>query len=313
MRRAIVACLATASLSCASPSVSPLPSASAASSSGAPVYLTPEKPADRNIGTLSGGGWGGALPPGSVVPASVAKKDARVPFVLVLHGYTGNGAGFARHFQLSRMAERRGFIYLAPDGEPDSRGNRFWNAGPACCNFEDRAVDHVLMLGELLRQASAATQVDAGRVYVLGYSNGGFMAHRLGCDVAGIRGILSVAGAGVAEAAKCAHAPEIVVQVHGDADAAVPFDGGMVLSRADVAAHRGALDSVTDWARKKGCNAAPTLMGSLDLEASLPDAETERLSFSCAKNVTLLKVKGAGHSLASSEPAIDVLMDELMK
>lgn len=256
----------------------------------------------------------GELPEGSVVPASLAQRPSeRAPFLLVLHGYGGSGASFARHFQLSRLAEKRGFIYVAPDGEPDSHGNRFWNAGPACCNFEMRDVDHVLMLGALLSRASTATRVDPKRVYVLGYSNGGFMAHRLGCDVAGIRGILSVAGAGVADMSKCEHAPDVVVEVHGDADVAVPFDGGHVLSRKDVPAHPSAIATVMGWASKKGCAAAPRLVGALDLEAGLPESETDRLSFSCAEDVTLLKVKGAGHSLASSGPAIDALMDQLMK
>ncbi len=249
-----------------------------------------------------------------MIPTSLAGRPSeRAPFLLVLHGYGGSGASFARHLQLSRLAEKRGFIYLAPDGEPDARGNRFWNAGPACCDFEARDVDHVLLLGALLGRASTATRVDPKRIYVLGYSNGGFMAHRLGCDVAGIRGILSVAGAGVADVSKCEHAPEVVVEVHGDADVVVPFDGGHVLSRKDVPSHLGALATVTGWATKKGCSAAPRPMGALDLEPGIPESETERLSFSCAENVTLLKVKGAGHSLASSPPAIDALMDQLMK
>jgi polyhydroxybutyrate depolymerase len=318
--RGVQTTLVAGLLSCTPPDVAPMPSASAGASS-APTHLWPEKPPSRDIGTIGGRNAhprgaiiDGSLPEGSVVPRSVeTKQDARVPFVLVLHGYGGTGASFARHFQLSRLAEKRGFIYLAPDGEPDSRGNRFWNADPACCNFDGVAVDHSLVLGNLLEQAMAATRVDAQQVYVLGYSNGGFMAHRLGCDVAGIRGILSVAGAGISDPSRCAQAPEIVIEVHGDADAAVPFDGGHVLSRKDVPAHLGALATVTSWAKKKGCDGAPELAGTLDLEANLPDAETERLNFSCAKDVTLLKVRGAGHSLASSAAAIDVLMDALMK
>ena len=239
--------------------------------------------------------------------------DARVPFVLVLHGYGGSGARFARHFQLARMAEKRKLIYIAPDGTPDARDNRFWNAGPACCNFGDVDVDHVRELGAILKQASEANRVDPSRIYVVGYSNGGFMAHRLGCDVGGIRGILSVAGAGVVDPSQCAHAPDVVIEVHGDADRVVPFEGGNVLSRRNVVAHPGAIATVTGWANKKGCTASLRMIGALDLEDSLPDAETEHLNFSCAENVTLLKVKGAGHLLASSSPAIDALMDLLMK
>lgn len=312
MRPALAPCLLlVGSLSCASPSVSPLPSDSAASTTS----LGPSpSPAQSDPGRAGSSAPIGELPAGSVVPKSVvAREGERVPFVLVLHGYGGTGQSFARHFQLSRLAEKRGFIYLAPDGEPDSGGNRFWDAGPACCNFERLSIDHVSALGAVIAQAAAAQQVDPSRIYVLGYSNGGFMAHRLGCDVAGIRGILSVAGAGVGDPSTCAHAPEVVLQVHGDADQAVPFEGGNVLSRKSVAPHPGAVATVQGWASKKGCSLAPRLMGVLDLEPGLPEAETERLSFSCAENVTLLKVRGAGHSLASSSPAIDALMDQLMK
>jgi len=236
-----------------------------------------------------------------------------VPFVLVLHGYGGNGASFARYFRLHKLAEKSGFIYVAPDGTPDRHGNRFWNAGAACCDFDHTNTDHVATLGKIIEQARSAPRVDPSRVYVVGYSNGAFMAHRLGCDVAGVRGILSVAGAGVRDTAACAHAPERVIEVHGDVDTAVPFAGGNVLSRNDVEPHAGALETATAWATKKGCTLPASLIGHIDLEEALPGAETERFQFSCAPGVTLLKVAGGTHGLAASEAAIAQLLADLMR
>ena len=65
------------------------------------------------------------------------------PLIILLHGYSSNGAGQDAYMGFSKIADRYGFILVAPDGTKESAGdnNRFWNASDACCDFFSSEVD----------------------------------------------------------------------------------------------------------------------------------------------------------------------------
>lgn len=233
----------------------------------------------------------------------LAAKGRR--FVLLLHGLGGNGESIDRHFGFAKLSRELGFEFNAPDGSVDSAGRRFWNAGPACCDFDATGVDHVQALGEGLDQAVARYGSDT-RLYVVGFSNGGFMAHRLACDRPGITGILSVAGTAPSDVASCKYAPERVLHVHGDNDEIVRYAGGHVFTTK--AAHTSAEDSVRAWGLKRGC-AQPLEEGlTLNLEPDLAGAETTLLRSSCAPSLQLFRVRGGSHNVAASSNAMRELL-----
>jgi polyhydroxybutyrate depolymerase len=251
--------------------------------------------------------------PAIVVPASVAGSGTRRPFVLLLHGYSGSGSASARHFDLGGIGERRRFSWAAPDGGVDRHGARFWNAGPSCCDFDHSGVDHVAALSAILGAARANPAVDPDRLYVVGYSNGGFMAQRLGCELGGIAGIASVSGAAPTDLGHCPSSPRTVIHAHGDADVSVHFEGGRVLDRTDVAPHPSAVEGLLGWARHLGCEPRLTPLGRLDLEPATPGSETQRLGVAgCATRLELWRVGGGGHDIVATRPAFELLLSELM-
>src|SRR5205085_1985187 len=69
--------------------------------------------------------------------------------------------------------------------------------------------------------------VDPRRIFVVGHSNGGFMAYRMACDHSDtVAAIVSVAGAMYDDARKCRAAhPVSVLQVHGPPDNVIPYQG----------------------------------------------------------------------------------------
>lgn len=80
------------------------------------------------------------------VPLTVPEgydPDTPTPLIVLLHGYSGSGAGTDRSWGLSMLADRYGFLTIAPDGERESDGNRnrYWNASSACCNFNETGVN----------------------------------------------------------------------------------------------------------------------------------------------------------------------------
>ncbi|NUP08721.1 MAG: hypothetical protein HOW73_21955 [Polyangiaceae bacterium] len=291
------------------------PTSSAATASAPAIASAPIETSSLTADATARGATvpaSGELPAGAVVPDSVAGSNERVPFVLLLHGYGGNGASIARHFGFPALARARKFIYLAPDGVKDSKNARFWNAGEACCDFDHAGPDHVAELGRVIAQARSSRLVDPSRIFVVGYSNGGFMAHRLACDVEGIAGIGSVAGSVSFDPSACKNAPLSIVQVHGDADPVVHFDGGYVLGRTNVARHAGAFEGIRQWAHRLGCDATAARGPKFDLDPAIAGLETEPSTFSCAPGVAFLRVAGGEHDIASEPSSMARVLELVM-
>ena len=111
---------------------------------------------------------------------------------------------------------------------------RFWNASDACCNFHGLAVDDVAYLDAILDDATRRAPVDPARIYIAGYSNGGFMAHRYACErAARLAAIAAFSGDPWKDATLCkpTRAGERAPGSRRDADEVVPYAGGRLVRR----------------------------------------------------------------------------------
>lgn len=228
-------------------------------------------------------------------PPGIAPADAR-PLVLFLHGLGDSGAGFERALGVPTLARDLHFSFAVPDGTLDRRGRRFWNAGPACCDFDGLAPDHLGQIGSLPDALEKGGGARFDSVIVVGFSNGAFMAHRLACDVPRVTGIVAIAGAvpGPTDAPCKPTHPVRTVIIHGDADAVVPYRGGPVLRDASRVVSSAA-DAAATWALHNGCGAlgAPTRR---DLVKKLDGDETRIEAYEgCREPVELWTVEGADH------------------
>ena len=151
--------------------------------------------------------------------------DATVamPLVVLLHGAGGNGWLTEHYMNFLPLADARGFLYVYPDGtiHPTS-GTRRWV-------FDGGTEINTLYLARLISGISDRYNVDPRRVFLVGYSNGGSMAHRMACDHANmIAAIVSFAGSRPWQDTACAPvAPVHVLQAHGSSDGTVPFEVGL--------------------------------------------------------------------------------------
>src|SRR5690606_11379293 len=100
------------------------------------------------------------------------------------------------------------------------------------------------------------------QVFVLGHSNGGYMAYRMACERAdAITAIASLAGNASSMPEACTPSrPVNVVHLHGTADDTVPFAGAM--------------PSVEQWAMKNGCGTTRTPTMDYDFDTAVAGAET---------------------------------------
>ncbi|MEI9948750.1 MAG: PHB depolymerase family esterase [Pseudomonadota bacterium] len=234
----------------------------------------------------------------------------RVPLLLVLHGFGVSSNLLIVKAGLNALADRKKFAYLAPEGARDALGRPFWNAGKSCCDLDHRQPDDVKRLRELLDANLSLASIDPKRVFVIGYSNGAFMAQRLACDVGDrLAGVVSVAGASPSAELPCAQNSALsVLEIHGDADPVVHYGGGTVFDRTDVEAHGSALETAKYWAQHLSCVGALRDVNSIDLEPHVPERETTVQRYDdCRGAVELWTVRGGGHYVALQPPALEAI------
>ncbi len=247
------------------------------------------------VGAQSVNGGRGDLP--LTVPSGY-DGETPAPLVVLLHGYTSSGQGQDAYMGFSALADRYGFLFVAPDGtqEEGGRQSRFWNASDACCNFGGSAVDDSAYLTSIIDAVKASYQVDTRRVFLIGHSNGGFMSYRMAHDHPDIiAAIASIAGADqTRERATPAHAVH-VLQIHGTADSTIAFEGGEIRGTT----YPGAKASVEQWAAHNGCGANASETGTLDLERDLAGQESTvtRYTSGCRPggSAELWTIEGGSH------------------
>ena len=150
-------------------------------------------------------------------PAGFAGGDA----VMVLHGSGGNSSEIAKVTGFDETADENGFAVLYPQG---SGSVSDWNGGGCCGSAVTDQVDDVEFLSSVAGQVKHDFKVN--RVFVVGFSSGGIMAYRLGCETSGV-----FAGVGVHSGSltmdSCENKDKLpLLHVHGVSDSIVPVAGG---------------------------------------------------------------------------------------
>ena len=175
----------------------------------------------------------------------------------------------------------------APQGRKDSKGRAFWNATDACCDKDQSGQDDSAYLRSLIEAIEAKYAIDPQQIHVSGYSNGGFMAHRMACDHADkIASVLSIAGSVFADPEACQPSGVVhVLQVHGMADPVIQYGGGGLKNYGSKArvAYPSALDTVASWAIRNGLKGEPQSLQALDLSDRIEGSETSVIRYGGAE------------------------------
>jgi polyhydroxybutyrate depolymerase len=104
-----------------------------------------------------------------------------VPLVYDFHGYSSNaqqqmgGSGFRE------LADEQGFIAVYPEGVGAS-----WNVNGCCGQAGSEMLDEIAFVRAIHAEVTKAACIDPNRVYASGISQGGGMAHHVGCLAADI-------------------------------------------------------------------------------------------------------------------------------
>jgi polyhydroxybutyrate depolymerase len=151
------------------------------------------------------------------VPPAAAGQS--LPVVVALHSGGGLAPWFESYTGFSQIADAEGFIVVYPNG---AGYQHFWTIN----DHNPNAPDDVGFVNALLDQTESGYCTNPSRVYAFGVSNGGGMAVRLGCELAGrFAAIATVAGGYRSQSACNPILPVSVLEVHGTSDGSVPYDG----------------------------------------------------------------------------------------
>lgn len=115
------------------------------------------------------------------------------PLIVMLHGYGNSAETMRTQVAIDEDANARGYAVLYVTGAPDpddTTSSKGWNSG-----ISDSGNNDVDFLCALVNELCNTFSLDSSRVYVVGFSNGAFMTHRLAVETSGVfAAVVSVAG-----------------------------------------------------------------------------------------------------------------------
>jgi polyhydroxybutyrate depolymerase len=166
---------------------------------------------------------------------------------------------------------------------------------------KNEPADDVAFLNQMLDALAIKYSVDTHRIYATGLGEGGFMAMRVGCNMADRVAAIAAVGATLPKAMICLPSrPVAAAFIHGTEDPVVPDDGGNykpaqfhVLSAEETA---------KTWARFDRCNEKPAQGKIAPLQNG--GKETKTFTFGGCKDetqVVLYSVKNGGNTWPGGE------------
>jgi polyhydroxybutyrate depolymerase len=230
-----------------------------------------------------------------------AAKLAPVPLVVMLHGHHANAAVARAVTNFEVEADRRGVAVVYPDGSGLLRRLALsWNTKGAFGWAEAHGVDDIAYIDALLDTLSGRRIIDPHRVVAAGFSAGGMLALRLGCERAErFTAIVDVAGA-MPDVACRPSRPLRVLLMQGDADDELrsEFATARALARLRGRGHAFAHSleqSFAFWAARAGCGAERLN------EAHAEWRSTHATGCTPGAGATLVTVKGHPHAWPGGE------------
>lgn len=209
--------------------------------------------------------------PFTVILPTTYDPTMPAPLIIALHGFAQTGDKFEKYINLAPLTQAQGIIYVHPDGTFDNTGVRFWNATPECCNFHKPKIDDDAYIMAIINSVSQNYSIDQNRIYIIGHSNGGFMANRLACMHSDrIAAVVNIAGGNFSNLNLCKPlAPISMLEIWGTADET--FKGNHILGKPIL----GAVKTFDYWAKLDHCsNLKEILPQKMNIDSKVSGDET---------------------------------------
>lgn len=151
--------------------------------------------------------------------------------VLGLHGYGGDARQFAYYTALHNAFDSETMVVYPNASNPKAGQKTGWNASFCCGSGWKNQVDDVGFLEALISELRKKHGIAADRVFLVGFSNGAFMAQRFASERPGlVRAVVSGAGtigtSGTNGRELGPTSPVPMLLTHGAKDERVMYKGG---------------------------------------------------------------------------------------
>jgi polyhydroxybutyrate depolymerase len=222
--------------------------------------------------------------------------------VLNFHGFTSDSSQQILLTNMNAKADAEGFIAVHPDGTGVVKS---FNAGLCCGEALDNNTDDVGFVRDMLDNLASDLCVDPQRIFATGMSNGGFLSHRLACELADrIAAVAPVAG--VMGLPSCTPVrPVPIMHFHGTADPLVPYMGGQPLDLPEFGGVLPTFPSVPDtfegWRQRNGCPDPAQQPAAITYQNGDVTCQTYQDCQGDAET-TLCTVDGGGHTWPGGFP-----------
>lgn len=232
------------------------------------------------------------------IPSSYSHTDT-LPLVFCLHGLLQSHTRIAEVAELTPIAEREKFIVCYPLGI-DTAWNSFGNP--------HTGKDDIGFFSALIDTLHAQYHINLDRVYAMGMSNGGFMSYSLACMLSDrIAAIASIAGSTTDSIIHYCEAtrPVPIMEIHGDADWLVNYNGGFVgLSLAN-----NSIDSTLRfWTLHNNCTGSPDITQLADVDTTDNCTVTRKHWAICDDSEVIhYRINNGGHTWPGSAVDFDGL------
>ena len=188
--------------------------------------------------------------------------------VIGLHGYGGDGRQFAYYTALHNAFGADTMVVYPNASEPKAGQKTGWNAEFCCGSGWKNKVDDLSFLEALIKQLRQKQGIAADRVFIVGFSNGAFMAQRFAAERPSlVRAVVSGAGTigttGTNGKQLRPSTPVPMLLMHGVKDERVKYSGG--ISPGDPEFNWiGFTETADAWRKANGCRSKPNVLEAAD-------------------------------------------------
>lgn len=231
-------------------------------------------------------------------PPGFSTSQSR-PLVVNLHGGSGNMLSAQGFSQMNPVADQNNFVVAWPQGIGVAAPGFSWADGRNT-SADQAGIDDIGFIHRLVDTLLRRYNIDSNRIYLCGFSNGGFMVQRLACQSPGKFAAMASLGASMDTGLYRQCAPPRLVPMaffNGTADPAMPYNGGP-MQNPQVRPVVPVDSAVQSWVRRNQCQQAQPVFHFPDVFVG--DSSTAQLfrysQCACQSEVLFYKLINGGHT-----------------
>jgi polyhydroxybutyrate depolymerase len=236
-----------------------------------------------------------------------------VSLVLMLHGGGGTMANAQGFTNLNSVSNTNGFLVVYPQGYGIIISGGFSWADGRGTSADIAGIDDLGFINKLLDTLIANYTIDTNKIYICGFSNGGFMTQRFACQLNQRYAAMASLGSIMDTTlfASCNPTRPIpMLFMLGTSDPFVPCNGGPMIGSGSVTPIVGMDTLLNFWKTNNNCLASISPINLPDIDPT--DTSTVTVfSFtncSCNSDILFYRINGGGHTWPGVEiPSYEIV------